>query len=133
LNRVTIVLTGDNSKGSSIEFPNGSSQASVLSVSPSITSDNPWRGVSIYQDPKLTHQVDNDWGPGATLNADGLIYLPNSRTRIHGNNSSNNPLCTKFVFKSVVSNGSVNLNQSRQGCEALGVKQWDGGGPRFVS
>jgi hypothetical protein len=133
LSRVAIVFTGDNSKGSSIQFPNGKGNGATLSLSPPTRSDNPWRGVSVYQDPKLTNQVDNDWGPGATFNVDGLVYLPNSRAKMHGNNSSNSPLCAKFVFKSFVSNGSVNLNQSPQGCAALGVKQWNGGDPRFVS
>jgi hypothetical protein len=38
------------------------------------------------------------------------------------------------VLKSFVSNGAVNLNQTVNGCSALGVKQWDGAGKmRLVS
>jgi hypothetical protein len=132
LSRVAIVFTrkgsDDDSDGASIKFPNGNGQGATLSLSPPTAQDNPWRGISIYYDPKLKADVDHDWGPGATLNADGVIYMPNSHLRVHGNPSSNNPLCTKFVLRSFVSNGAVNLNQSVQGCSALGVKQWDGGG-----
>ena len=125
-NRVTFVLTGDNSKASHIEFPNSKGKAATLSVSPATSSGNPWRGVSIYQDPSLTNTVDNDWGPGATLNVDGLVYLPNANVKIHGNPSSNSPSCAKIVANSLVSSGSVNLNQTAQGCSTLGVQQWAG-------
>ena len=96
--RVTFVLTGDNTKASSIEFPNAKGKAATLSFSPPTGLNNPWRGVSVYQDPTLTFQVNGDWGPGATLNADGIIYLPKADLKIHGNPSSNNPICTKFVL-----------------------------------
>jgi Flp pilus assembly protein TadG len=129
--RTAFVLTGDNTKASSVEFPNGKGQAATLTLSPPTGADNPWRGVSLYQDPSLTFQVDDDWGPGATLNADGLVYLPKANLKIHGNPSSNNPICTKFVLKTFVSNGSVNMNQTTQGCSNLGVKQWQGPGVRL--
>ena len=47
---------------------------------------------------------------------------------IRGNSSTNNPACTKLVVKTLTSNGSVNLNQTAQGCDALGVRQWVGKG-----
>ena len=86
----------------------------------------------MYQDPALTFQVDADWGPGATLNAEGLVYLPKADLKIHGNPSSNNPICTKLVLNSFTSSGSVNLNQTAQGCENPGVKQWKGPGARIT-
>ena len=86
----------------------------------------------MYQDPALTFQVDADWGPGATLNADGLVYLLKADLEIHGNPSSNNPICTKFVLNSFTRFGSVNLNQTAQGCESLGVKHWKGPGARIT-
>ncbi|MFL5170331.1 MAG: TadE/TadG family type IV pilus assembly protein [Microvirga sp.] len=130
--RVAFVLTGDNTKASAIEFPNGNGHAASLTLSPPTGVNNPWRGVSVYQDPALTFQVDADWGPGATLNADGLVYLPKADLKIHGNPSSNNPICTKLVLNSFTSSGSVNLNQTAQGCENLGVKQWKGPGARIT-
>lgn len=122
--RVTFVLTGGASTASSIVFPNGNGNAATLSVSPSTGSSNPWRGVSIYQDPAMTGNVDNNWGSGANLNVDGVVYLPNSDVTMHGNPGSNNPLCAKLVFKTLTSNGAVALNQSAQGCATLGVKQY---------
>lgn len=132
-NRVTFVLTGDNSKASSITFPNGNGQAATLSLSPSTGSGNPWRGVSIYQDPSLTNAVDDDWGPGATLNIDGLVYLPHANVKIHGNPSSNSPSCAKLVVNTLTSDGSVNLNQTAQGCSNLGVQQWTESALRIVN
>jgi hypothetical protein len=51
--RVAFVLTGDNTKPSEIEFPNGNGHAASLTLSPSTGVNNPWRGVSVYQDPAL--------------------------------------------------------------------------------
>ena len=82
--RVTIVLTGNNTVPSAITFPNGKGHAATLSVSPPTDAANPWQGISVYQDPVLTNGVDNawgvgdTWGPGATFNADGVVYLPRS-------------------------------------------------------
>jgi hypothetical protein len=128
LNRTTIVLTGNNTAASFIDFPNGAGKAATLTLSPPTGTENPWRGISVYQDPKLTFQVDENWGPGALLNAEGILYLPNADVTLRGSNSTNNPSCTKFVVKTMTSNGSVNLNQTTQGCETLGVRQWAGKG-----
>lgn len=124
--RVAIVLTGNNSFPSSIKFPNGNGKAANLSLSPPTDVGNPWRGVSLYQDPALTNGVDNNWGPGATLNPDGVVYLPNSGVTLRGNSASNIARCTKFVANSFQTNGSVNLSfeQIASGCASLGVEQW---------
>lgn len=122
--RVAIVFTGNNSYSSAINFPNGTGKTATLSVSPPTTPSNPWHGISIYQDPRLTYKIDNTWGPGATFNADGVLYFPNAVVKIGGNPSSNNPVCSKFVVKSLTSNGAVNLNQSTQGCANLAVNQY---------
>jgi len=128
LTRATIVLTGANTAVSSIQFPNGNGHAATLSMSPSSGSDNPWRGVSIYQDPALTNGVDESWGPGANINLDGLLYLPNAALTISGNAASGNSACTKIVTKQFTTNGSVNLNfaQTVSGCASLGLKQYIG-------
>lgn len=124
--RVTFVLTGNNTVASSVSFPNGKGKAATLALSPSVSVSNPWRGVSLYQDPALTNGVDNDWGPAATFNADGVVYLPNSNVVMRGSGASNLDGCSKIVANSFRTNGSVNLNysQSVAACEALGVKQW---------
>lgn len=124
--RTAIVLTGDNSRPSAITFPNGNGQGSTLSLSPPTGAGNPWRGVSLYQNPALTNGVDHNWGPGATFNADGVVYLPNSDLVMRGNGASNISQCTKIVTNSFRTNGAVDLNfaQTTTGCKNLGVTQW---------
>ncbi len=124
--RVTLVLTGNNQYASQVEFPNGNGHAASLSLSPSTSANNPWQGVSLYQNPSLTSTVDNTWGPAATFNADGVVYLPNSNVTMHGSGTSNNAKCTKLVVNSFTSDGSMDINfsQTASGCTTLGVKQW---------
>jgi Putative Flp pilus-assembly TadE/G-like len=126
--RTALVLTGNNSFSSSINFPTGNGQNASLSLSPPSDASNPWQGVSVYEDPKLTYNVDNKWGPGATFNADGLVYLGNSNVVTDGNTGSNNSQCSKFVFNSFTTNGAVDLELQQQtsACAAIGLKQWNG-------
>lgn len=121
--RTAIVLTGSNSFAAQIDFPNGNGKAATLNLSPPTGADNPWRGVSLYLDPKLTKTVDNTWGPGAALNADGLVYLGTSNVTTNGNAASGNSKCTKFVVNTFRTNGSINLNFAQQNCAAIGLKQ----------
>jgi hypothetical protein len=95
-------------------------------MSASTGSTNPWQGVAIYQDPALTHDVDNSWGSGAEFNADGLAYLGNSNVVTYGNMASTNSRCTKFVMNSLTTNGHVDLNFTQADCAAMGLKQWGG-------
>ena len=120
------ILTGSNSYPSAITFPNGNGKAATLALSPPLDLANPWQGVALFQDPKLTNGVDNKWGPGAGFSADGLVYLGNSNVVTDGNTSSSNAKCSKFVMNSFVTNGSVSLdfNQSVASCAAIGMKQW---------
>ena len=126
--RTAVVLTGSNSYPSSIDFPTGNGQAAALTLSAPTTQGNPWQGVALYQDPKLTYQVDNRWGPGATFNADGLVYLGKSNVVTDGNTSSSNAKCSKFVMNSFTTNGRVDLNlqQGVDACASIGLKQWGG-------
>jgi hypothetical protein len=117
------VLTGSNSVAAQINFPNGNGKAATLNLSPPTGAGNPWQGVSLYLDPKLTNTVDNTWGPGAALNADGLVYLGTSNVTTNGNAASGNSKCTKFVVNSLRTNGSINLNFAQQNCAAIGLKQ----------
>jgi hypothetical protein len=123
--RTAIVMTGTSSTASSIDFPNGNGQSATLSLSPPISVDNPWKGIALYQDPVMTN-VANNWGPGATFNADGIVYLPNSDLQMQGVAGSGNYRCSKIVSKTFTTKGSVNLNfaQVAAGCEAISMKQW---------
>ena len=128
VSRAGIVLTGNNSYPSAVNFPNGNGQSATLTLSPPTDSSNPWQGVALYQDPALTNGVNNKWGPGATFNADGLVYLGNSNVVTDGNTSSSNANCSKFVMNNFTTNGSVDLNfdQTVASCAAIGLKQWGG-------
>lgn len=124
--RTTIVLTGNNSRPSSIIFPNGNGKASSLTLSPPTTPENPWRGISLYQDPALTLGVDHNWGPAATFNPDGVVYMPNSNLLMRGNSASGLSGCTKFVVNSLRTNGAVSLQytQNASVCADLGVDRF---------
>jgi Flp pilus assembly protein TadG len=122
--RTAFVLTGDNSVASRVDFPNDNGHASSLTISPPTNSQNAWAGFSIYQDPALTLGVDANWGPGATLNADGIVYLPNSDLTLRGNSGSSASACAKLVINTLTVNGSVALTHTGAACTSLGVKQW---------
>jgi Putative Flp pilus-assembly TadE/G-like len=126
--RTALVLTGSNAYASQINFPTGNGQSATLSLSAPSDPSGAWQGVALYEDPKLTYKVDNKWGPGATLNVDGLAYLGNSNVTTDGNTGSNNSQCSKFVFNSFTTNGSVDLQLQQQtnACAAIGLKQWNG-------
>jgi hypothetical protein len=122
--RTAIILTGNNNYASAINFPNGKGHAATLSLSP-VIGTGPWQGVSLYQNPSLTNSVDDTWGPGATFNADGVVYLPHTNMTMHGSGASNNYQCTKFVVNTFTTDGSVNLNFAQtNGCTTIGMKQW---------
>ena len=126
--RMAIVMTGNNSFSSKVDFPNGAGKQGSLTLAPPIEAGNPWQGVALYLDPKLTKDVDNKWGPGASFSADGLVYLGNSNVVTDGNTSSSNAKCSKFVMNQFTTNGHVNLdfNQTVASCSAIGLKQWGG-------
>ena len=128
ITRTVVVLTGDNTNASAVNFPNGNGKTGSLTLGPPLDAADPWQGVALYQDPALTNNVDNKWGPGASFSADGLVYLGNSNVVTDGNTSSSNAQCSKFVMNSFVTNGKVNLDfdQSVATCSAIGLKQWGG-------
>ena len=74
----------------------------------------------------MTFKVANDWGPGATLNVDGVVYLPNSDVELQGVANSNANKCTKIVTKTFTTKGSVSLDFSQvtAGCKLIGMQQW---------
>lgn len=124
LQRTTIILTGSAGLGNRIKFPQGNGQSATLKLSPGIDVSNVWQGVGIYQDPALTSNIDISWGPGANLQADGVLYFPNADFTISGNAQSYNSNCTKLVVNEFTSNGAVNLKQSLTACGSIGLKQY---------
>jgi type II secretory pathway pseudopilin PulG len=124
--RTAIVMTGDNNYAAKVDFPNGTGKSATLSLSPPTDAANPWQAVALYMDPKLTKNVDNTWGPGATFNADGLVYMGKSNVVTDGDTASANSKCTKFVMKTFTTNGHVDLDFAQSNCAAVGLKQWTG-------
>lgn len=119
----TFVLTGTNSGSHVLTFPNGNGKASTLTVQAPKSSTHPWRGIAIYLDPSLTSNVDATLGSGATLNYDGVVYLPHSDVTYRGNMGSSISKCSVLVVDTLTSNGSpvLSLNQSETACVAAGV------------
>lgn len=126
ITRTAVLLTGNNNSASAVVFPNGEGQSATLSLTPPIGEENPWRGISLYQDPILTNKVDNDWGPGATLNADGVVYLPKSNVKMRGIAASANYRCTKIVASTFSTNGSASLDFQHRtdGCRTIDMQRW---------
>jgi hypothetical protein len=124
--RTAIVMTGVGNAVGHIDFPNGNGQSATLSLSPPLTAADPWQGVALYQNPNLTTTVSSKWGPGATFNADGVVYMPYADITASGVAASNNYQCSKVVTHSFSTNGNVNLNfaQTNGGCGTIGLKQW---------
>jgi Flp pilus assembly protein TadG len=124
--RTAIVMTGTGSAAGQIDFPNGNGQSATLSLSPPLDPADPWQGVAIYQNPNQTTNVSSRWGPGATFNADGLVYLPAADITASGIAASGNYQCSKVVTHTFDTNGNVNLNfaQTNGGCGTIGLKQW---------
>lgn len=132
--RTTIVLTGSNAYPSSLNFPSSNNNQATLSMTPSTSSNNPWQGVSLYQDPILTNGVNNVWGDGANLKADGVIYLPHSNLSLTGKASSNTYNCSKMVVNTIsaVDKVTVDFSQVKGGCDDIGIKQPPGSVTRLI-
>ena len=124
--RTAIVMTGVGNSVGYIDFPNGNGQSATLSLSPPLSPADPWRGIALYQNPNLTTNVSSRWGPGATFNADGVVYMPYADITASGVAASGNYHCSKIVTHTFSTNGNVDLNfaQAGGGCSTIGMKQW---------
>jgi hypothetical protein len=124
--RTAIIFTGAGASTGLIRFPNGNGKAATLTLSPPTSPGLPWQGIAMYQDPSRTTPVEQDWGPGANFNADGVVYLADSDVVMRGNGASGNTRCTKWVTNTFRTNGAVDLNfgQSSSACATIGMKQW---------
>jgi Flp pilus assembly protein TadG len=119
----TFVLTGANTANHYIDFPNGAGQLATLTVRAPTSSANPWRGIAIYVDPALTQNVDNSFGPGASLVFDGVVYMPHTNLTFHGNTGSAAGNCSILIVDTFTSNGSgsITFAQSESACVNAGV------------
>jgi hypothetical protein len=124
--RAAIVITGHPTLSGSraFEFPNGNGHSATLTISAPTASTNPWRGMALYQDPRMTNGVDMNWGPGASLVLDGVAYFPKSNFTMRGNASSGNAACSKMAFMTLTVNGNVGFTQNGAACTAAGVERY---------
>ena len=107
-----------------IEFAGTDSEQSAFSVSASTNAANPWRGIAVYQASSGSMVANATWRSGATLIADGVVYLPLTVLAIKGVIRSGATGCTRVQAAQIVLSGSAILGQSAASCSALGVTQY---------
>jgi hypothetical protein len=121
---LTIVFSGSNSS-SYQHTPTG---GGTLNIAAPTSGD--WSGVAIYQDPKLTTNVDvSAAGNSPTWNITGLVYLPHASVTFSGavNKSSLGATCFELVADNVTINGTGAIFANDTQCAAAGLTQPRGG------
>lgn len=121
---LTIVFSGSNSGGYQ-HIPSGGGTLDIAAPA----SGN-WSGVAIYQDPKLTTNVDvSAAGNTPTWNITGLVYLPHSSVTFSGavNKSSNGVSCFELVVDNITINGTGSIFANDNQCSSAGLVQPRGG------
>jgi Flp pilus assembly protein TadG len=119
-NRTTFVLTGPFRGNEPISFPTGNGHGASWSISPTISASVPLAGIAIFE-PSASGIASVNWGPGASLSADGIIYMPAVDITMSGNATSGSNGCTMFVANTFATNGNVGLTlaQSATGCNRV--------------
>jgi Putative Flp pilus-assembly TadE/G-like len=114
---LTVVFSGTNS-GSYTHAPTGSGTLDIAAP-----TTGPWKGVAIYQDPKLTTGVDiSAAGNTPAWDITGLVYLPNSSVTLSGavNKAGFGLSCFALVVKDVTVNGTGKILPNGQ-CVPAGL------------
>jgi hypothetical protein len=100
---LTVVFSGTTS-GSYTHAPTGGGTLNIAAP-----TSGPWKGVAIYQDPKLTSGVDiAAAGNTPAWAITGLVYLPNSSVTLSGavNKAAFGKSCFAMVVKDITVNGT---------------------------
>jgi hypothetical protein len=98
-----VVFSGTTS-GSYTHAPTGGGTLNIAAP-----TSGPWKGVAIYQDPKLTSGVDiAAAGNTPAWAITGLVYLPNSSVTLSGavNKAAFGKSCFAMVVKDITVNGT---------------------------
>jgi len=114
---LTVVFSGTNS-GSYTHAPTGSGTLDIAAP-----TTGPWKGVAIYQDPKLTTGVDiSAAGNTPAWDITGLVYLPNSSVTLSGavNKGGFGLSCFALVVKDITVNGTGDILPNGQ-CVPAGL------------
>ena len=121
---MTIVFSGSNT-GTYQHILTG---GGTLDIAAPTSGD--WSGVAIYQDPKLTHNVDmSAAGNSPTWDITGLVYLPNSSITLSGavNKATNGLNCFELVVDNLTFNGTTSIFSNNNQCPAAGLSRLKGG------
>jgi hypothetical protein len=128
---LTVIFTGSNSNPYQ-HIPSGGGTLDINSP-----SSGTWSGVSIYQDPALTNNVNvSAAGNSPTWNISGLIYLPHASVTFSGavNKSAAGQLCFELVVDNVTINGTGDIFANDTQCNTQGLAQvWGGQRGQIVS
>jgi hypothetical protein len=114
---LTVVFSGDNS-GSYTHAPTGGGTLDIAAP-----TTGPWKGVAIYQDPKLTNGVDiSAAGNTPAWDITGLVYLPNASVTLSGavNKAGFGASCFAMVVKDITVNGTGMITPNG-GCIPAGL------------
>jgi Flp pilus assembly protein TadG len=113
---LTIVFTGTS--GSFQHIPSGEGTFDF-----NAPTTGPWKGIAIYQDPKLTTGVNiSEAGNTPTWKITGMVYLPHASVEFSGivDKSSNGESCFGLVVDNLLINGTGKI-LSTGGCAAAGL------------
>jgi hypothetical protein len=114
---LTVIFSGDNS-GSYTHAPTGGGTLDIAAP-----TTGPWKGVAIYQDPKLTSGVDiSAAGNTPAWDITGLVYLPNASVTLSGavNKAGFGASCFAMVVKDITVNGTGMITPNG-GCIPAGL------------
>jgi Flp pilus assembly protein TadG len=121
---LTVLFSGSNN-ASYQHTPTG---GGTLNIAAPTSGD--WSGIAIYQDPKLTTNVDiSAAGNSPTWNISGLVYLPHSSVTLSGavNKAGSGLLCFDLVVDNLTINGTGSIFAGNNQCDLAGLKQPRGG------
>ena len=113
----TIIFTGDNDA----DYDHTLTGNGTIDIT--APTSGPWSGVAIYQDPRLTTNVDiSAAGKDPTWNITGLVYLPHADVTFSGavSKSSNGKNCFVMVVDNLLINGTGSI-LSQGECAAAGL------------
>jgi Flp pilus assembly protein TadG len=118
---LTVVFTGPDASGTYNHYPTDGTNAGTLDFMAPTTG--PWKGVAIYQDPSLTHNVSFTYtGNNPAWAITGLVYLPHASATFKGivNKSSFGASCFALVVDSLLISGTGKILETG-GCAAAGL------------
>jgi hypothetical protein len=124
---LTVVFTGSNNSNYQ-HVPTGGGTLDI-----SAPTSGAWSGVAIYQDPKLTTNVNiSAAGNSPTWNISGLVYLPHSSVTLSGaiNKSAKGASCFEFVVDNITVNGTGGIFANNNQCSSAGLTTLPQGGHR---